>query len=74
MEKLLNEENVWDGITECEKVERPSDLITEVEVAKALKAMKSGKAAGPTGVVAEMLKEGTYNGKMDDRSMQRNTC
>jgi hypothetical protein len=55
MEKLLNEENVWDNDVTCEKVEGPSELIGRDEVLKALRQMKKGKAAGPTGVVSEML-------------------
>ncbi|MBJ5496565.1 hypothetical protein JGG50_25660, partial [Salmonella enterica subsp. enterica serovar Typhimurium] len=38
------------------KVEGPSCRITEAEVEKAIGRMKKGKAAGPTGVVTEMLK------------------
>ena len=56
MEKLLNEENVWDNETVCEKTEGPGCHITREEVAKALRKMKPGKAAGPSGVVSEMLK------------------
>ena len=56
MEKLLNVENDWDGEVGCEEVEGECCPIMHTEVAKALKAMKDGKAAGPSGMVAEMLK------------------
>ena len=35
----------------------PCSLISEEEVAAAIKGLKIGKAAGPTGVVSEMMKE-----------------
>ncbi|KAM9794705.1 uncharacterized protein LOC133163459 [Syngnathus typhle] len=56
MEKLLNVDNDWDGEAGCDEVEGECGLITQTEVGKAMKAMKDGKAAGPCGVVAEMLK------------------
>ena len=56
MDKLLNEENVWDKDTDCEKTEGPRCKIRQEEVKKALKKMKKGKAAGSTGVVSEMMK------------------
>ncbi|MBJ5547118.1 hypothetical protein JGG71_23225, partial [Salmonella enterica subsp. enterica serovar Derby] len=56
MEKLLNVENAWDKDVSSGKVEGPSCRITEAEVEKAIGRMKKGKAAGPTGVVTEMLK------------------
>ncbi|MBJ5565719.1 reverse transcriptase family protein, partial [Salmonella enterica subsp. enterica serovar London] len=56
MEKLLNVENAWDKNASSGKVEGPSCRITEAEVEKAIGRMKKGKAAGPTGVVTEMLK------------------
>ena len=49
MEKLLNE-NTWDN----EKVEGPYELIRRDEILKALRMMKKGKAAGPTGIVSEI--------------------
>jgi len=55
MEKLLNEENTWDNATTCEKVEGPCELIRRDEISKALRMMKKGKAAGPTGIVSEMF-------------------
>ena len=56
MEKLLNVENDWDGEVECSKVMGPHCLISEEEVEAAIKGLKIGKAAGPTGVVSEMMK------------------
>ena len=56
MEKLLNVENDWDGEVDCPEVMRPHCLISEEEVAAAFKGLKIGKAAGPTGVVSEMMK------------------
>jgi len=55
MEKLLNEENTWDDTTTCEKVKGPSELIRRDEISKALRLMKKGKAAGPTGIVSEIF-------------------
>ena len=56
MEKLLNVENDWDGEVDCPEVMGPRCLISEEEVAAAIKGLKIGKAAGPTGVVSEMMK------------------
>ena len=53
MEKLLNVQNDWDGEVDCPGVMGPHCLISEEEVAAAIKI---GKAAGPTGVVSEMMK------------------
>ena len=55
MEKLLNEENTWDNATTCENVEGPCELIRRDEILKALRMMKKGIAAGPTGIVSEMF-------------------
>ena len=57
MEKLVNVENDWDGEVDCPVVMGPRRLISEEEVAAAIKELKMGKAAGPTGVVREMMKE-----------------
>ena len=40
----------------CFEVMGPHCLISEEEVAAAIKGLKFGKAAGPTGVVSEMMK------------------
>ena len=54
MEKLLNVENDWDGEVDCPEVMGPHCLISEEEVEAAIKGLKIGKAAGPTGVVSEI--------------------
>jgi len=41
--------------TTCENVEGPCELIRRYEILKALRMMKKGKAAGPTGIVSEMF-------------------
>ena len=57
MEKLLiNVDNDWDGEVDCPEVMGPRCLISEEDVAAAIKGLKMGKAAGPTGVVSEMMK------------------
>jgi len=55
MEILLNEEYIWDNAKTCEKVEGPCELIRKDEISKALRMMKKGKAAGPSGIVSEMF-------------------
>ena len=40
----------------CPVVMGPCCIISEEEVAAAIKRLKMGKAAGPTGVVSEMMK------------------
>jgi len=52
---MLNEENTWDNAVACENVEGPCELIRRDEILKALRMMKKGKAAGPTGIVSEMF-------------------
>ena len=49
-------ENDWDGEVDCPEVMGPHCFISEEEVAAAIKGLKIGKAAGPTGVVSEMMK------------------
>ena len=41
---------------DCPEVMGPHCLISEEEVASAIKGLKIGKAAGHTGVVSEMMK------------------
>jgi len=57
-EKLLNEEFDWDksGLPVEHEVSGPAEEITVNEVRAAIAKMKCGKAAGPSGVGAEMLK------------------
>ena len=54
--KLLNEENEWNGISKAETNEGPCESVSEEAVKDALNKMKSGKAAGPSGVTADLLK------------------
>ena len=51
---------------DCPEVMGPCCLISEEEVAAAIKGFKMGKAAGPTGVVSEMMKA---SGVFDSRWM-----
>ena len=57
-DKLSNEEFVWDKntITNVELVSGPCERLSEDEIRKAITKMKCNKAAGPSGVVADMLK------------------
>ena len=64
-EKLLNEEFDWDrnSLPEAEPVSGPAEKISVVEVRAAIAKAKSGKAAGPSGVVSEMLKAAGEEGE-----------
>ena len=55
---LLNVEFPWDegALPDAPLVEGPPPPITDKMVAKALAKMKSGKSAGPSGIIVEMLK------------------
>ena len=55
---LLNVEFLWDAdaLPDTPPVEGPPPPITDEMVTKALAKMKSGKAAGPSGIIVEMLK------------------
>ena len=57
-QRLLNVEFPWNpaDLTHEPPVEGPYEPITTEMVAKAIKKMGMGKAAGPSGIVAEMLK------------------
>ena len=57
-DELLNEEFEWnkDVLTAVDKVWGPAEVISCSEVKSAITKTKSGKAAGPSGVVAEMLR------------------
>ena len=55
-EKLLNEENEWNDELSAEYVEGPADMISEEEVRQAIQDLKVRKAAGPSGIIAEMIK------------------
>ena len=54
MEKLMNEENDWDGDVECNPIQGPRGLLTEEEFKAALAQCASGKAAGPSCIATEM--------------------
>ena len=64
MEKLLNVENDWDGEVDCPEMMGPHGLISEEEVAVAIKGFKIGKAAGGFGsrwmtdLINNIVKEG----------------
>jgi len=51
----MNEENDWDQTTEVDVVEGPVEKVTRVEIVKALKDMKTGKATRPSEVSTEMI-------------------
>ena len=57
-ERLLNVEFPWnpEDLSEESPVEGPSGPITLKMITKAITKMASGKAAGPSGIVAEILK------------------
>ena len=57
-ERLLNAEFPWnpEDLSEESPVEGPSEPITLEMITKAISKMASGKAAGPSGIAAEMLK------------------
>ena len=56
MDKHLNVENDWVGEVDSPEVMGPRCLMSEEEAAAAIKGLKIGKVAGPTGVVSEMMK------------------
>ena len=55
---LLNVEFEWESdlLPEVAPVEGPPPPVTKDLICKALRKMKCGKAAGPSGIIAEMLK------------------
>ena len=56
-ERLLNIEFLWSqNLPHVDPVAGPAKFITPDYVMKSLKRMKNGRAARPTGIVAEMLK------------------
>ena len=55
-EKLQNEENEWRIQLSAEYVEGPADMISKEEVRQVIQDLKVRKAAGPSGVTAEMIK------------------
>jgi hypothetical protein len=63
-QSLLNEEFDWnkDGLKAIDAVEGPAEEFCECEVRAAIAQMKSGKAVGPSGIAAEMLKAAGVDG------------
>ena len=59
-QKLLNIEFLWDteSLSEEAPVEGPAIKITSEMVSNAMSKMKSGKAAGPSGIIIEMVRAG----------------
>merc|ERR1712208_255776 len=57
-DRLLNVEFDWpqDSLPDVPPVEGPPPPVTTKLIKNALKKMKGGKAAGPSGIVAELLK------------------
>ena len=57
-ERLLNVEFPWipEDLSVESTIEGPSEPITSEMITKAINKMASGKAAGPSGIVADMLK------------------
>ena len=49
MEDIMNKENDWDHVTAASMVEGAIKNVNREEMATAIKVMKSGKAAGPSG-------------------------
>ena len=55
-ENLLNTEFDWDRNSLVDPVSSAAILIDRNTVRKAVRKMKNGKAAGPSGIVSEMVK------------------
>ena len=71
-EHLLNLEFPWnpEDLSEESPVEGPSEPITlEMMITKTISKMASGKAAGPSGIVAEMLKPVGEAGAVEVRDL-----
>ena len=70
-ERLLNVEFPWnpEDLSEESPVEGPSEPITLEMITKAISKMASGKAAGPSGIVAEMLKPVGETGAVEVRDL-----
>ena len=73
-ERLLNVELPWnpEDLSEESPVEGPSEPITLEMITKAITKMASGKAAGPSGIVAEMLKPVGEAGAEEVRDLVEN--
>jgi hypothetical protein len=61
---LLNEQFDWNkgGLEASDPVEGPAEEFSASEVRAAIAKMKSGKAVGPSGIAAEMLKAAGEDG------------
>ena len=70
-ERLLNVEFPWnpEDLSKESPVEGPSEPITFEKTTKAISKMASGKAAGPSGIVPEMLKPVGYSGAIEVRHL-----
>ena len=70
-ERLLNVDFPWnpEDLSEESPVEGPSEPITLEMIIKAISKMASGKAAGPSGIVAEMLKPVGEAGAVEVRDL-----
>ena len=70
-ERLLNVEFPWnpENLSEESPVEGPSEPITLEMITKAISKMASGKAAGPSIIVAEMLKPVGEAGAVEVRDL-----
>ena len=68
-ERLLNVEFPWnpEDLSEESPVKGPSEPITLVMITKAISKMASSKAAGPSGIVAEILKPAGEVGAVEVR-------
>ena len=55
IEKVINEENEWDGDVEVAVTHGPIEEVTMEEVEKAVKSMKLGKATAVSEVAAEHI-------------------
>ena len=73
-ERLLNVEFPWnpEDLSEESPVEGPSEPITLEMITKAITKMASGKATGPSGIVAEMLKPVGKAGAEEVRDLVEN--
>ena len=61
MERIMNEENDWDQVTDAAMLEGPVERVSREEVVKAMRGMKTGKATGLSEVSVEMI---TASGEM----------
>ncbi|OIR57134.1 MAG: uncharacterized protein A8A55_2110 [Amphiamblys sp. WSBS2006] len=52
-----------------ERVSRLDEAISEEEIAKALRGMRNWKAAGPDGVIPEILTASRLNGYMEENGL-----